>query len=105
MMHFVNKCIVKKIKSSTECVFLKYKGLMKRKIKDMIWYLLQFDILTVTVLDVLRPVHFGLSGSKHESADCIKSSAAASTSWSAASWRIIVVKSIGPKRTGGRCSL
>lgn len=53
MMHFVNKCIVKKIKSSTECVFLKYKGLMKRKIKDMIWYLLQFDILTVTVLDVL----------------------------------------------------
>lgn len=53
MMYFVNKCIVKKIKLSIECVFLKYKGLMKRKIKDMIWYLLQFDILIVTVLDVL----------------------------------------------------
>lgn len=31
---FVNKCIVKKIKTSIESVFLKYKGLMKRKIKD-----------------------------------------------------------------------
>lgn len=51
MMHFVTKCIVKKIKTSTECVFLKYKGLMKRKIKDR--YLLQSDILTVMALGVL----------------------------------------------------
>jgi hypothetical protein len=53
MMLFVNKCIVKKIKTSTECVFLKYKGLMKRKIEDRSDYLLQSDILTVIVLDVL----------------------------------------------------